>query len=118
LSPPSVVTVVSDASAPVTHVPIRLVQQTVRVVKAPASQHDTAAPTAPRHLLPLVRDSASGSIPGGGLTGGSSGGASAGLAVALVGLFVLAVASLGGIVSLGGQPPVGTRLILKAERPG
>jgi hypothetical protein len=118
LSPPPLVSVASDASAPVTHVPIRLVQQTVRVVKAPPSQHGTAAPTPPRHLLPLGRDGASGSIAGGGATGGSSGGASAGLAVALVGLLALAAACLGGIVPVGGQPPVGTRLILKTERPG
>jgi hypothetical protein len=118
LSTPSLVSVASDASAPVTHVPIRLVQQTARVVKAPASQHGTATPTPPRHLLPLGRDSASGSIAGGGATGGSSGGASAGLAVALVGLLALAAACLGGIVPVGGQPPVGTRLILKTERPG
>ena len=121
LSTPSLVSiasVASDASAPVTHVPIRLVQQTARVVKAPASQHGTAAPTPPRHLLPFDRDSSSGGIAGGGATGGSSGGASAGLAVALVGLLALAAACLGGIVPVGGQPPVGTRLILKTERPG
>jgi hypothetical protein len=117
-STPSLVSVAAGASAPVTHVPIRLVQQTARVVKAPASQHGTAAPTPPRHLLPLGRDSASGSIAGGGVSGGSSGGASAGLAVALVGLLASAAACLGGIVPVGGQPPVGTRLILKAERPG
>jgi len=121
LSTPSLVSiasVASDASAPVAHVPIRLVQQTARVVKAPASQHGTATPTPPRHLLPLDRDSSSGGIAGGGATGGSSGGASAGLAVALVGLLALAAACLGGIVPVGGQPPVGTRLILKTERPG
>ena len=118
LSSPSFVSVASDASAPVTHVPTRLAQQALRVVKAPASRHDTAAPTPPRPLLRLVRDSASGSIAGGGATGGSSGGASAGLAVALIGLFASAAAFLGGIVPIGGQPPVGTRLILKAERPG
>jgi len=118
LSSPSFVSVASDASAPVTHVPTRLAQQALRVVKAPASRHDTAAPTPPRPLLRLVRDSASGGIAGGGATGGSSGGASAGLAVALIGLFASAAAFLGGIVPIGGQPPVGTRLILKAERPG
>jgi hypothetical protein len=118
LSPPSLVYVASDASAPVTHLPIRLAPQAVQVLKEPASQHDTAASTPPRLLLPVVKDSASGSIAGGGATGGSSGGASAGLAVALVGLFASVAALLGGIVPVGGQPPAGTRLILKAERPG
>ena len=94
-------------------VPDSIVPKSIEVVL-----NDTAAPTPPRPLLRLVRDSTSGSIAGGGATGGSSGGASAGLAVALIGLFASAAAFLGGIVPVGGQPPAGTRLILKAERPG
>jgi hypothetical protein len=69
-------------------------------------------------MLPPLKDDASGSIFGGGSAAGASGGASAGLVVALVALLVTAAACLGGIVPLGGQPPIGTRLILKTERPG
>jgi hypothetical protein len=69
-------------------------------------------------MLPPIKDTASGSVVGGGAASGASGGASGGLVMALVALLVMAAACLGGIVPIGGPPAVGTKLILKTERPG